>query len=69
MKNVESDARANIDSDHCPVITKLKIKLKAIQNAAKHRPKYGICTEQTKNDLNEKLRALREKTDNPADFT
>ena len=62
VTNAESDAGANIDSDHYPVIATLRIKLKAIQAARTSRLKSGICTETQRISINERLKeALREE--------
>ena len=55
--DAESDAKANIDSDHYPVKAKLKIKLKKItKQQTDGRKKYVENTKEQQTENNKKLK-------------
>ena len=43
---MESDTKANIDSDHYPVIGTFKTKPRGISTPGKHRSRFKKCTEE-----------------------
>ena len=55
VKDVESDHTANINSDHYPVIARIRAKLKAIHRGHKNRPKYDKCDKAQKEKINNLL--------------
>ena len=61
VKNMESDTKANIDSDHYPVIGTFKTKLRGTSTLGKHRCRYEKCTEEEMHKMNQAL------TDNTTD--
>ena len=48
VENMESDKKANIDSDHYPVIGTFKTKLRGISTFEKHRSRFEKCTDKRK---------------------
>ena len=52
---MESDTTANIDSDHYPVIGTFKTKLRGIPTMGKHRSRFGKCTEEEQEQINNVL--------------
>jgi hypothetical protein len=52
---MESDTKANIDSDHHPVIGTFKTKLRGISTLGKHRCRFQKCTEEENLDINQTL--------------
>lgn len=56
VKNCESNAYANMASDHFPLIVTVRIKLKAIQSTMKHKQKFEKCSVQTMYDFNKRLK-------------
>ena len=52
---MESDTKANIVSDHYPVIGTSKTKLRGTSTLGKHRCRYEKCTEEEMNKMNQAL--------------
>ena len=50
-----TDTKANIDSDHYPVIGTFKTKLRGISTLGKHRCRFQKCTEEENTDINQAL--------------
>jgi hypothetical protein len=55
VRDIFSDAAANIDSDHYPICAKIKVKLKAIRKKEQARAKYIKCSYEENIQLNEAL--------------
>ena len=54
VKNVETNMKSGIDSDHYPITMEVETKLKRIkQNKTKPRCKYGECNLMQKSNLND----------------
>ena len=56
VSDAESDTRANIKTDHFPVIATIKTKLKGKTTQGKGRDRYEPCTQEQKEHLNKRLR-------------
>ena len=55
VKNAEADNKANIDTDHAPVIATIQIKLKGTKKNTKQRKTYGQYTEKEREEANTKI--------------
>ena len=55
IRNAESDANANIDSDHFPVTTTINVRLKKQGKKKGGRHRYLQCTNTQNETLNDKL--------------
>jgi hypothetical protein len=55
ITDVESDTRANLNTDHFPFSFTIRIKLKQIQKEGKPRPVYKPCDSTQQDDLNHEL--------------
>ena len=55
ITNTESDTRANLNTDHFPLIFATRIKLKSMKAGGKGRPMYKPCNENENSDLNYEL--------------
>ena len=53
VRNVESDSRANIHTDHFPVIADIVLKLKKQYSHGKTRHRYKKCDEEQRTRLND----------------
>ena len=63
ITNAESHTRANIDSDHYPLVINTRIKLKATPKGGKPRPVYKKCDDRQNSDLNyEPCSTIHEET-------
>ena len=56
VPNAESDTNANIHSDHYPVITDIRTKLKAVHTGMQGRVKYKECSPDQCQELNQDVR-------------
>ena len=55
ITNIESDTRANLHSDHFPLLFTIKAKLTHIPKGGKTRPIYKPCDSTQQDDLNYEL--------------
>ena len=56
VKNLEADTKANVSSDHYPIVIEACVKLKAMQSSNRTRPKYKECNEEKRQHFNQYLR-------------
>ena len=59
ITNAESDTKANIDSDHYPVLAKATLRLKAEKLIRLHRCRYMKCEEEERKEVINKLEECR----------
>ena len=60
ISNTESDTKANIDTDHFPVIATVKLKLRKQTTHGKTRDRFKLCTVEQNTSINQKLAEIIE---------
>ena len=55
ITDIESDTRANLNTDHFPLYFTIRVKLKQIQKGGQARPIYRQCDSIQQDDLNYEL--------------
>ena len=64
IKDVTGHHTANINSDHYPIVARINVRLKAIQNRNRARAKYGECDNAQKEHINKLLHEERRSNSN-----
>ncbi len=64
ITNIESHTRANINTDHFPLVFTIRLRLKHMNKGGKTRPIYKPCTSTQQNDINHDLLNTTPETNN-----